>query len=158
MCLFGASQSHQLVLSYVGVGGVLVSDYAVPVSKASVITTQFQASRHCLAAQGAAWSCVHNSRDPDLGRGLSNLLDAVLQAQLVGAQLLALAGQQVLVQRDQLQVALGRGVVVPPGRLQVPASGEILVDACIWELWCLWCSAVRAGTEAIKGYSVHLRV
>ncbi len=57
-----------------------------------------------------------------LGGGLGDFLHPALQPGLVGAQLAAVAGQQRLEQRNQLQVALGCGVVVPPGNLQVPAA------------------------------------
>ena len=49
-----------------------------------------------------------------LGRGLSNFFNPALQPGFVGAQLGALVGQQGLEEGDQLQVALGGGVVVPP--------------------------------------------
>jgi len=53
--------------------------------------------------------------------GLRDLVHAALQALLLAVQLGALLRQQALVQRDELQVALGRGAVVPPHALQVPA-------------------------------------
>ena len=54
--------------------------------------------------------------------GLRDLFHPALQPGLVGAQLAPVAGQQGLEQRDELQVALGGGVVVPAGHLQIPAD------------------------------------
>lgn len=53
-----------------------------------------------------------------LCRCLGNLVNAVLQALFVSLQLSALFGEQRLVERPKLQVALGRGVVVSPHGLQ----------------------------------------
>ena len=61
----------------------------------------------------------------DVLLGLGQLLQARLEAVDALLGLLALGGQEVLVELDELQERLGRGVVVAPLDLQEPAAGLV---------------------------------